>query len=332
VPHLQKSIAVMERSSVGEARRAAMTVAHGLGFGERRRSDIGIVVTELSNNLLAHAGKGEVLICPVQAGTDWLDILTVDQGPGIPDVARAFEDGVSTGGTAGQGLGAIKRLSDEVSVYSTAGSGTVVFCRFRLSASAENTPFGVVSIPIHGEVENGDSYLAIPGAARSFYMVVDGLGHGALASHAAAEAVKAVGRYSREGLGEIMTATHSALKATRGAAMSIAVVDHERSVITYAGVGNVSALIGNGNTTRSMVSQNGTVGATLPRVQEYSYPFEPGMLLLMFSDGMTSKCNLSGHPGLLNRPPGLIAGLLYREYKRGRDDATVLVASLGGSR
>lgn len=309
-----------------------MVVAHALGFEEGRRSDIGIVVTELSNNLLAHAGRGEVLICPVRADTDWLDILAVDNGQGIQDVARAFEDGVSTGGTAGQGLGAIKRLSDEVSVYSTPGGGTVVFCRFRLSASGAKTPFGVVSIPVHGEVENGDSYLVIPGAAQSFYMVVDGLGHGTWASQAAAEAVKAVSSCSRDSLGEIMTATHNALRATRGAAMSIAVVNHERSVVAYAGVGNISGLIGNGNTSRNMISQNGTLGASLPRVQEYSYPFEPGMLLLMFSDGMTSKCSLSGQPGLVNRPPGLIAGLLYREYKRGRDDATVLVASLGGSR
>ena len=307
-------------------------VAHALGFEERRRSDIGIVVTELSNNLLAHAGKGEVLICPVHAGTEWLDILAIDNGQGIRDVAHAFEDGVSTGGTAGQGLGAVKRLSDDISVYSVDGRGTVVFCRFRLSAIPNKNPLGVVSIPIHGEVENGDSYLVIPGAGRSFYMVVDGLGHGPLASQAAAEAVKAVGRCWRESLGEIMTATHNALRATRGAAMSIAVVDHERSVVAYAGVGNISALLGNGNTTRNMVSQNGTLGMSLPKIQEYSYPYEPGMLLLMFSDGMTSRCNLSGHPGLHNRPPGLIAGLLYREYKRGRDDATVLVASLGGVR
>lgn len=331
MPHLQKSIAVTEKSSVGEARRAATAVAHALGFEERRRSDIGIVVTELGNNLLAHAGKGELLICPVDAGTDWLDILAVDQGPGIQDVARAFEDGVSTGGTAGQGLGAVKRLSDEVSVYSFSGEGTVIFCRFRLSLSAENPPIGVVSIPVRGEVENGDSYLAIPGAARSFYMIVDGLGHGALASQAAREAVKVVAGCSRQGLAEIMTTTHNALKATRGAAMSIAVVDHERSLITYAGVGNTSALIGNGSITRNMVSRNGTLGAALPRIQEYTYPFESGMLLLMFSDGMNSRCSLSGHPGLLNRPPGLIAGLLYRECKRGRDDATALVAALAGA-
>lgn len=309
-----------------------MALAHVLGFEKQRRNDIGIVATELSNNLLAHAGKGEVLICPVEAGTGWLDVFAIDKGPGMADVAHAFEDGVSTGGTAGQGLGAIQRLSDEVSVYSAPGSGTVVFCRFELPGLAASAPLGVVSIPVRGEVENGDSYVVIPGAARSLYMVVDGLGHGLAASQAAGEAVKAVRQSSPGPLQEMMTAAHNALKATRGAAMSIAVVDHARLLVTYGGVGNVSALLSNGQITRNMVSRNGTLGVTSPRFHEYSYPFDPGMMLMMFSDGLQSRCGLSGHPGLLNRPPGLIAGLLYRECKRERDDATVLVAPLRGAR
>lgn len=299
-----------------------------MGFDEQKRSDISIVVTELATNVLLHAKTGHLMICPVESGAAFLDILALDRGPGIRDVTRSFEDGVSTGGTAGQGLGAVKRLSDAVSLYSTPGHGAVVSCRFGRSEASKSIPVGVISIPIHGEVECGDSYLVVPGSQRSLYMVVDGLGHGAVASAAASEAVKSVQACAQESLAEIMSATHNALKATRGAAMSIAVVDHERSVVTYAGVGNVSAAIGNGSATRSMVSRNGTLGAVMPKVQEYTYPFEPGMMLLMFSDGLNSKCSFSGYPGIMTRPPDLIAGLLYRDYSRQRDDATVLVASL----
>ncbi|MGC2213694.1 MAG: ATP-binding SpoIIE family protein phosphatase [Silvibacterium sp.] len=330
--HLQKSIAVTDRSSVGEARRAAITAAQALEFDEGRRSDISIVVTELANNVLRHATAGELLLCPVEGSTKSLDIIALDTGPGIRDVSRAFEDGVSTSGTAGQGLGAVERLSDIVSLYSIPGKGTVVFCRFKLSEASESLPAGVVNIPITGEIACGDSYLVIPGNGRSLYMMVDGLGHGAIAAEAALEAVKAVQASSQESLTEIMTSTHNALKATRGAAMSIALVDHERSIVTYAGVGNISASLGDGITSRNMVSQNGTLGAALPRVQEFNYPFGPGTALLMFSDGLNSKCGFSGYPGILNRPHGLIAGLLYRDFSRRRDDATVLVASLGDSR
>lgn len=332
MPPLQTSVPIDDQSSIGDARRAASSVARSLGFDESRCSDISIVVTELATNLLLHAGGGELLICPVEAGAVWLDILALDRGPGIRDVSRAFEDGVSTAGSAGQGLGAVERLSDTVSLYSVPGAGTVVFCRFGLAAASKDVPVGVVSIPLRGEVQSGDSYLILPGVRRSLVMLVDGLGHGPVAAEAAGEAVKAVRSASKETLNEIMAFTHNALKATRGAAMSVVFVDHERSVATYAGVGNISATIGNGVMTRNMVSRNGTLGAVLPRIQEYSYPFDPGMMLLMFSDGLNSRCSFNGHPGILNRPPALVAGLLYRDFKRGRDDATAILASLKSER
>lgn len=332
MPHLQKSILVEDRSSIGEARRAAANVATDLQFDEQRRSDISIVVTELATNIVQHAQRGEMLICPVEAGATWLDILALDCGPGIREISRAFEDGVSTGGTAGQGLGAVKRLADMVSIYSTDGAKTAVFCRFNLSPLQESVPVGVVSIPVRGEIASGDSYLALPGPSRSLYMVVDGLGHGTVAAEAATRAVDAVQASAQETLTEIMFTTHNALRSTRGAAMSIALIDHKRSLITYAGVGNVSAMVGKSGTSRSMISRNGTLGAVLPTIQEYSYPFETGMMLLMFSDGLTSKCGFGGYPGIFNRPPGLIAGLLYRDFTRRRDDATALVAELNGER
>lgn len=332
MPHLQKSIIVGDRSAIGEARRAAVAAAEHLQFNEDRRSDISIVATELATNIIQHAQRGEVLICPVEAGATWLDILALDSGPGIREISRALEDGISTGGTAGQGLGAVRRLADQLSIFSTPGGGTAVFCRFNCSQREESVPFGVVSIPVQGEFASGDSYLAIPGPFRSLYMVVDGLGHGVIASEAAREAVKAVKAATRENLTEIISVTHNALRSTRGAAMSIACVDHERSLIAFAGVGNVSAMVGKNGFSRSMISHNGTLGVKLPKIQEYTYPFERGMMLLMFSDGLTSKCGFTGYPGIFNRPPALIAGLLYRDFTRRRDDATALVAELAGDR
>lgn len=333
MPHLQKAVAISDRSSIGEARRTASAVARSLGFDDGRSSDVSIAATELATNILVHGGGGELLICPVEAGAAvWLDLLALDSGIGIRDASRAFEDGFSTAGSAGQGLGAVERLSETASLYSTGAGGTAVFSRFDLAAESVDEPIGIASIPLHGETDCGDSYFILPGTQRSLFMMVDGLGHGPIAAEAAAAAVKTVENSSQDSLSEIMNATHNALKATRGAAMAIVRVDHERSVATYAGVGNISASIGNGTSTRNLVSRNGTLGAVLPKVQEYAYPFDPGMKLLMFSDGLSSKCSFNGYPGLLNRPPALIAGILYRDFSRRRDDATVLVALLRGSR
>ena len=115
--------------------------------------------------------------------------------------------------------------------------------------------------------------------------------------------------------------------------MSIAIVDHERMIATYAGVGNVSANLVTGDTSRSLVGQNGTVGAVLPRVpQEYTYPVSKNTALVLFSDGLASKANPIGYPGLQNRHPALIAGVIFRDFRRRRDDASIMIAPVGGNR
>jgi serine phosphatase RsbU (regulator of sigma subunit) len=195
--------------------------------------------------------------------------------------------------------------------------------------AAHSSDIGIVRVPQKGETACGDAYLIVRGTARSLYMMVDGLGHGIGAQEAADEAVAVTIRNSDERPSEILIRVHDALKKTRGAAMSIAVVDHGSKIITYAGVGNISAALTVGTVARSMVSQNGTLGAVLPRVQEFTYAYNPNSMLLMFSDGLTSKCGLNGYPGLQSRHPQLIAGVLYRDFTRRRDDATVMVARLG---
>lgn len=329
--HLHRSIAITDRSSVGEARRVAVAAAQILEFTEDRCSDIGIVATEAATNILNHAKTGELLICPVVENTGAaLHLIAIDSGPGIRDLHRALEDGYSTVGTAGQGLGAMTRLADTLSVYSAPQRGTVILGQFLDASSRTPSTHGTVSIPMKGESHCGDSFVILPGPFRSLYMVVDGLGHGPGASEAAREAESVVLHLAHESPAEIMANAHNALKKTRGAAMSIAVVNHQKQVVTYAGVGNISALLVNESSSRSMVSQNGTLGVVLPRVQEYTYPIHPGTTLVMFSDGLTSRCTLNGYPGLRKRPEPLIAGVLYRDFSRRRDDATVLVASLEG--
>ena len=326
-----RSIAITDRSSIGEVRRAAQTAAQSLGFAESRRNDIGIAATEAATNIVLHANTGEFLICATQnEGSSYLDLLALDSGSGIYNIPRAFEDGYSTIGTAGQGLGAVQRLSDVSSLYSLPDRGTVFWIRFHLGTIALTRQHGAVSIPIKGESVCGDGFLALPGKLRSLYMMVDGLGHGAHAAEAAEEAVKTVRTHAAESAAEIIARTHDALKKTRGAAMTVTVVDHERQILICSGVGNISATIIGTATTRSLVSQNGTLGAVLPRIQEFTYPIDSRSLLLMYSDGLNTKCSLSSYPGLQVRHPQLIAGLLYRDFSRHRDDASVMLASLGG--
>lgn len=83
--------------------------------------------SELARNTLVHGGGGVVILEGVERGLRFgLRLTFEDQGPGIPDVARALQDGFTTGGGLGLGLGGSRRLVNEFSVESTPGAGTRV--------------------------------------------------------------------------------------------------------------------------------------------------------------------------------------------------------------
>ncbi|MGZ3413197.1 MAG: serine/threonine protein kinase, partial [Isosphaeraceae bacterium] len=95
-----------------------------------------------------------------------------------------------------------------------------------------------------------------------------------------------------------------------------------------AGVGNISGVILNPAdeaSRTSMVSHNGTVGHTIRKIQEFIYPWPPGSLLVMHSDGMATQWQVSRYAGLGASHPGLVAGVLYRDFRRSRDDVTIVV-------
>lgn len=120
------ALQVREPSQVGEARRRALALADELGFSQVRRGELAIVVSELCSNLCRHAVQGEVLLRPLPG--PGIEVLALDRGPGMADVAACLRDGYSTAGSAGIGLGAVARLSTEFDLYSRP-SGTVALAR-----------------------------------------------------------------------------------------------------------------------------------------------------------------------------------------------------------
>ena len=89
-----------------------------------------IIVAELVSNLVKHAGGGQLLVKLIeQDGIQGMEIISIDDGIGMTDVTRMVADGVSTKNTLGQGLGAMKRLSDFFQVYSLKDWGTLILIR-----------------------------------------------------------------------------------------------------------------------------------------------------------------------------------------------------------
>ena len=126
---------------------------------------------------------------------------------------------------------------------------------------------------------------------------------------------------------ELLERAHQALRSTRGAAISVARIDLEKGTLAFAGVGNVSAQIYSGaRAGQHLVSVNGTAGHQINRIREFSYPWPEDGMLVMHSDGLSTNAGLEKHSGLSLHDPSLIAGVLYRDFTRRNDDATVVVA------
>nr|WP_290225301.1 SpoIIE family protein phosphatase [Trichocoleus desertorum] len=328
-------LSVVEPSQAGEARRKAASLAIRLGFSEVDQGKVGIVVTEVANNLVKHAQEGCLLLRSLeQRGAVGLEVLSLDKGPGMMDVGRCLQDGFSTGGTSGTGLGAIQRLSDRFEIYSVP-AGTAILCQLWVDSTCPNLPageleLGVVCLPKQGEEVSGDAYASQMVGDRQLLMIADGLGHGPLAAQASLEAVKIFQEQAQQDSAAILTAMHGALRSTRGAAVAIAAVNLQEQTVQYVGVGNIAGRLldpesANERST-SMVSHNGTVGFEMRKIQTFNYSWIRGGLLIMYSDGLSTKWRLDRYPGLINQHPSLIAGILYRDFNRERDDVTVLVA------
>lgn len=326
------ALPILESSQAGEARRIAIALASRLGFNETERGKVGIVVTEVANNLVLHATDGKLLLQPLTRNNiEGIEILALDKGPGMSNISECLRDGFSTAGTPGTGLGAISRLSAFCDIYSVRNVGTACLAQLWASPLPTSQPdshleSGVVCLPKTGEEISGDAWAIDQDSGRSLVLVADGLGHGPQAALASREAV----RIFRANLGrspkEIVEAAHAALRSTRGAALAIAEVDFERLTVRFAGVGNISGTIFSPLKSNSMVSYNGTVGHEVRKIQEFIYQWPKGGLLVMHSDGLGTQWRLDRYPGLTAKHPSLIAGVLYRDFNRGRDDVTVLVA------
>lgn len=308
----------------------ATGMALGLGFDETAAGKVGIIVTEAAGNILKHARDGQVIITALDRGDRaGLEILALDRGPGLANIARCLEDGYSTTGTSGTGLGAITRLATEFDAFSAPGTGTVILARVwagpaRPAAITPDVNIGAVSLPYPGEECCGDQWAAECQPGRTLVLVADGLGHGWYAAEAAGAVVRSFRANTHRRPGAIIDAAHAAIRSTRGAAVAVAELDHDLRQIRYAGVGNISGAILSSTTRSSLVSHNGIVGHQARKFQEFLYPWPEDGLLVMHSDGLATQWKLEDYPGLGSRDPSVVAGVLYRDFSRGRDDVTIV--------
>lgn len=329
-PGVARSFEISDPAHAGMVRREAVRQAEHLGMDETDRGAIAIAATEMATNVLKHAGHGKVILDFVaQNGSRGLRLVALDKGPGIGDISMALQDGHSTAGTSGVGLGAIRRLSNWFDIYSYPEKGTCVCAEFwshNQVPKRDGIQAGVVSVPIRGESVSGDSWTAKSLPGWFLVLVADGLGHGVLAAEASCEAQRILNETKSTSPAVIVQDAHDALRKTRGAAVAVAAIDHEVGKLTFSGLGNIAAVLLNQQNSRGMASHNGTAGHTMPRLKEFAFPWSNNSVLIMHSDGLAARWDLADYPGIWNKSPIVIAAVLYRDFSRDRDDVTVLVA------
>lgn len=316
---------IRDTSQVGEVRRAVAMLSGKAKLDETIAGRAAIIATEGCNNLLRHAGGGMALIRLVTERQDHgVEMMFVDKGAGMRNVEQCLTDGYSTIGTQGTGLGAIKRSATLFDLHSIPDRGTVVLAQVWNAAPAGTFDIGAVSVPVKGEEICGDAWTADERSDRLHLCVIDGLGHGPMAAEASRKAAAVAKMRGALGVADVLQEMHGELRPTRGAAAALASVTS--SGITYGGVGNIAGVCWTPSKTQHMISHNGTLGHQARKFQEFSYAWEPEMVILMHSDGISTQWHLDDYPGIARQHPSVIAALVYRDYCRGRDDATIVVA------
>ena len=332
VPHLVCPL--LESSQIGDARRQAARLAATLEFDEVAAGRLALVVTELATNLVRHARSGMLLIGTHRSakGATAIELISMDHGPGMRDIEQSLVDGVSTGGTSGTGLGAVRRLSNQFLAHSRLGSGTVIVARVASDSNApafkhDGGPLSHAGLCIAAPAEtiSGDAWACASTARGASMLMADGLGHGPDAAAAAYAAVRVFEERAAESPRDIVERCHAVLRSTRGAAVAAIAIDTEERSVTFCGAGNISARLLTGIEDRTLMSQHGTVGLQIRKLQEIRYDLPQHAILVAHSDGIVTRWTLKETPELLSCDPVIIAAHLLRDQLRGKDDATVLV-------
>lgn len=333
----------------GEARRQVVRLADVIGLGKEIIDRIKVVVTEMATNLTGHQTVSPVLRFGITRilgetggamgqtrpeGPRGLLIVSEDRGPGIADPERALQDHYSTAGTMGGGLGAIRRLSDEFSLTSTvhrpgqSHPGTVVTSRYWLipPSPQEALDCEILTRAKPGEKENGDGASFIRNGEEYTIALIDGLGHGYEAFKSTEQIREVFQANPASSLSGLMEKAHRAMHGGRGAVIGILQLDRIKERALYTGVGNIDCRIYGKHPGRP-VSMNGSVGVALPRCREESYLFGPDDFFVMASDGLSARWEADTYPQLARLPLVTRAALLFRDYSRVTDDATVAVGS-----
>lgn len=330
------SFNVDDRSYLSILKREVHRLSIQCGLTEKKVAEIDIVVAEIGSNIIKHAGGGEVLVMLTDMPQPAIEIIGIDSGPGIADLARMMQDGISTVRTLGHGLGAIKRLSDFLQVYSVKGWGTVLLSRFFIKPPEQYPPkpdpeIRTLLVSKPGEKACGDGYYVHADRAGIRIFLGDGLGHGIEANKAVTAAINAFRYCMLPDLSEVLRQMHEDVKRTRGLVGTVAVYSNKTKNWRICGVGNIHARMWTAATSRTYLPYNGIIGHNLPRtINQQEIEHTPGkeQILILCSDGIRTRWEMMKYPAIFRYDMSVLAAAIYKDNARKTDDMSVVIVKV----
>lgn len=330
------SFNIEDRSYLSILKREVHRLSVQCKLSEKRIAEIDIVVAEIGSNIIKYGGGGEVLVMLTDTPHPAIEVIGIDNGPGIADLNRMMQDGVSTSNTLGHGLGAMKRLADFLQIYSVKGWGTIVLSRFLLKPVEPFPPkpgpeIRTLLVAKPGERVCGDSYYVQPDRAGIRVFLGDGLGHGIEANKAVNTAVNAFRYCMLPDLGEILRQIHDDVKRTRGLVGTIAVYSNKTKSWKICGIGNIHTRMLTAAVSRTYLPYNGILGHNIPRtINEQEIEHSPGkdQILILCSDGIKTRWDMMRYPGIFRYDMSILATAIYKDNARKTDDMSVVIVKV----
>jgi len=186
--------------------------------------------------------------------------------------------------------------------------------------------FGIVYRPKSGRSVSGDAYLIKEEEEATLICLVDGLGSGEGAAEAAQAAIGCVEVNGTLSLSDIMAKCHQALKGTRGAVIALTRISFVESTVTFVGVGNIGIHV-RSTAPIKPISKNGIVGYRLPRLKEFAYPYTPGDIFVLHTDGISNRFTLDNAMWMQEaQDVQTLADEIAQNFGKENDDLTVIIA------
>jgi len=304
------------------------------GMSEAKINQIDLIVAEMTSNLFKYSNDGELLLGVFSnGGSPYVELISIDNGPGMINPSRMMQDGVSTSNTLGHGLGSMKRLSDVFELYSQIGWGTIVLSRVYSDPEQVKVKSKVIINPIvvfkPGEKTSGDGFTYKKTDKYLKMMLADGLGHGPEANHAINEAAAAFKVFPDYSPSETIRFIHQAIKKTRGAVINILGYDYDRRMWSSVGVGNIAARMSGPVNFKNHMSYNGIVGHNIPNtLNDQEYAADEYNQVILCSDGIKTRIDMARYPMMYKYDLTILAAAIYKDHARRNDDMSVVIAKV----